>query len=165
MSGSNSGWQLRHSVVLMRVFIGWHFLYEGVIKIYNPEWTSYGYLASAQGPFRPFFVWLSQDPMLTWADTLNWVALMFVGIALLLGVFERAGAAVGAVMLLLYYLAHPSFPWLPQVNVEGSYWFVNKNLIEMAACLVIYQMPTSASFGLKYIFNRRDKEAQAETSS
>ena len=164
MSGKKRKWELRHSVALLRVFIGWHFLYEGVIKIYNPEWTSFGYLASAQGPLRPFFLWMSQEPLIHWADTLNWMALMFVGISLLLGVFEKQGAIIGALLLGLYYLAHPSFPWLPQVNVEGSYWFVNKNLIELAACLVIYKLPTSQTFGLGYIFKRKAEEAQAETS-
>ena len=164
MSGKKRKWELRHSVALLRVFIGWHFLYEGVIKIYNPEWTSFGYLASAQGPLRPFFLWMSQEPLIHWADTLNWMALMFVGISLLLGVFEKQGAIIGALLLGLYYLAHPSFPWLPQVNVEGSYWFVNKNLIELAACLVIYKLPTSQTFGLGYIFKRKAEEVQAETS-
>ena len=164
MSESKSKWGLRHSVVLLRVFIGWHFLYEGVIKIYNPEWTSYGYLASAQGPLRPFFQWMSQDPMLDWADSLNWMALMVVGITLLLGIFEKQGAVIGALLLALYYLAHPSFPWLPQVNVEGSYWFVNKNLIELAACLVLYKMPTGEFFGLAYLFKKREPSAQTETS-
>ncbi|MEN8788676.1 MAG: DoxX subfamily [Flavobacteriaceae bacterium] len=159
MSGSNSKWELRHSVTLLRVFIGWHFLYEGVIKIYNPDWTSFGYLATAQGPLKPLFIWISQEPMIDWADSLNWIALMFVGITLLLGVFEKMGALVGVLLLALYYLAHPSFPWLPQVNVEGSYWFVNKNLIELAACLVLYKFPTGETFGLGAVFKKR-KEAQ-----
>ena len=30
------------ALVLLRIFIGWHFLYEGVIKAYNPAWTSRG---------------------------------------------------------------------------------------------------------------------------
>ena len=71
------------------------------------------------------------------------------------------GALVGVFLLALYYLAHPSFPWLPQVNVEGSYWFVNKNLIELAACLVLYKMPTSETFGLGYVFKKRKQAAQA----
>ena len=155
MSGSKSKWELRHSVALLRVFIGWHFLYEGVIKIYNPDWTSFGYLATAQGPLKPLFIWISQEPMIHWADSLNWMALMFVGISLLLGVFEKMGALVAVFLLALYYLAHPSFPWLPQLNVEGSYWFINKNLIELAACLVLYKLPTSETFGLATVLKKR----------
>ena len=36
-----------YALVLLRILIGWHFLYEGVIKAYNPSWTSRGYLLSA----------------------------------------------------------------------------------------------------------------------
>ena len=50
-----SGWQLGFLVAL-RLVIGWHFLYEGVIKLYNPDWTSFGYLATAQGPLEPLFL-------------------------------------------------------------------------------------------------------------
>ena len=31
-------------LVLLRVAIGWHFLYEGVVKILNPGWTAAGFL-------------------------------------------------------------------------------------------------------------------------
>ena len=147
---------LVNSMVLLRLFIGWHFLYEGIIKLYNPDWTSYGYLASAQGPFRPFFIWMTNDSMIGMADWGNKIALVFVGLALLLGIFEKWGAIVGALLLALYYLAHPSFPWVDQLNVEGSYWFVNKNLIELVACVVIYQMPTSHNFGLQRIFSKKE---------
>ena len=147
---------LTNSMVLLRLFIGWHFLYEGIIKLYNPDWTSFGYLASAQGPFRPFFIWMTSDSMIGLADWGNKIALIFVGLTLLLGIFEKWGAIVGALLLALYYLAHPSFPWVEQLNVEGSYWFVNKNLIELVACVVIYQMPTSHYFGLQRLFKKKE---------
>ena len=147
-------WELKDTMVLLRLFIGWHFLYEGVIKLYNPDWTSFGYLASAQGPLQPFFTSLTGVAILPWVDALNWIALIVVGITLVLGVFEKVGAFVGIGLLSLYYLAHPSFPWLNQVNVEGSYWFVNKNLIELVACIAIFQFPTGNYFGLTYILNK-----------
>ncbi|MEO1009750.1 MAG: DoxX family membrane protein [Bacteroidota bacterium] len=148
---------LRNGLVLLRLFIGWHFLYEGIIKLYNPEWTSFGYLASAQGPFRPLFTAITHDPWIGIADWMNVMALVFVGITLILGIFEKWGALVGMFLLALYYLAHPSFPWVTQLNVEGSYWFVNKNLIELMACFVLYQIPTGYYFGLG-ILMKKDKE-------
>ena len=149
-----------NSMVLLRLFIGWHFLYEGIIKLYNPDWTSFGYLASAQGPFRPFFIWMTSESMIGLADWGNKIALVFVGLTLLLGIFEKWGAIAGALLLALYYLAHPSFPWVDQLNVEGSYWFVNKNLIELVACIVIFQLPTSRYFGLQRIFNKKEIQNQ-----
>lgn len=152
MEESKRRWRLKDTVVLLRLFIGWHFLYEGVIKLYDPDWTSFGYLASAQGPLKPLFTALTGDAILPWVDALNWIALILVGITLLLGIFEKMGALVGIGLLALYYLAHPSFPWLDQLNVEGSYWFVNKNLIELMGCIIIFQFPTGHYFGLLRIF-------------
>ena len=143
------------SIALLRILVGWHFLYEGIVKLYNPEWTSFGYLASAQGPLKPIFSSLTDASIIGWVDTLNMTALLVVGITLLLGFFERKGALVGIGLLTLYYLAHPSFPWLPQLNVEGNYWFVNKNLIELVVCVLIYNYPTGHYFGLSYFRQKK----------
>lgn len=163
MTGINKKWDLKDSVVLMRIFIGWHFLYEGIIKMYNPDWTSYGYLASAQGPLKPVFTAFTDEALMGWVDGLNMAALIVVGLCFVLGIFEKKGALVGIGLLALYYLAHPSFPWITQVNVEGNYWFVNKNLIELAACMVIYQLPTGHYFGLGRIFNKNKTENKKDT--
>jgi len=163
MATPKKTWELKDSVVLLRILIGWHFLYEGIIKLYNPDWTSFGYLASAQGPLKPVFTALTSEPMLGWADGLNIAALIFVGLTLTLGFFEKAGAFVGMGLLALYYAAHPSFPWLTEVNVEGSYWFVNKNLIELAACLVLFQFPTAQYFGLARLFGNNKTTLKTTT--
>lgn len=152
---------LRNSMVLLRLFIGWHFLYEGIIKLYNPDWTSFGYLASSQGPFKPLFLWMTNDSFIDIADWGNMIALTFVGLSLVLGIFEKWGALVGACLLAMYYLAHPSFPWVAQLNAEGSYWFINKNLIELIACLVIWQIPTSQFFGLQRLLNKKEELTQS----
>lgn len=33
----NTQW---YALVLLRVLIGWHFLYEGYVKVINPNWSS-----------------------------------------------------------------------------------------------------------------------------
>lgn len=156
--------KLKNTIVLLRLLIGWHFLYEGIIKLYDPDWTSYGYLASSQGPLKSLFASMTSDAILPWVDTLNWVALILVGATLLLGVFEKLGALVGIGLLAMYYLAHPSFPWLDQLNVEGSYWFVNKNLIELVACMLIFQYPTGDYFGLSRILRKNKNLTKTEIS-
>ncbi len=164
MEKKKARWDYKDTVLVLRLLIGWHFLYEGVIKLYNPEWTSFGYLASAQGPFESFFVWMSGESMIGIADWGNKIALILVGLTLLLGVFERIGALVGIGLLALYYLAHPAFPWVTQLNVEGSYWFVNKNLIELVACILLFQVPTADRFGLKRLFNTQKEFTKTELS-
>jgi thiosulfate dehydrogenase [quinone] large subunit len=143
----------RNTLVFLRVLIGWHFLYEGVIKAYNPSWTSKGYLLSAS-ILKPFFAWLAGESMVGAIDMLNIAGLIFVGISLLIGIKVRWGCIAGIALLALYYLAHPPFPGLPQGPTEGSYWIVNKNLFEMAALLVVYQFPLTSAFGLESMFSK-----------
>ena len=141
-------------LVLLRLLVGWHFLYEGVIKAYNPSWTSRGYLLSAS-ILKPFFAWLAGDSLISVVDNLNIIALIAVGITLLIGIKVKWGCIVGVLLLLLYYLAHPPLPNLPQGASEGSYWIVNKNLVEMAALFVIYQFPLTSLFGLENLFTKK----------
>lgn len=53
-------------LVLLRVSIGWQFLYEGVWKLNTQKtakpWTAEGYLANAKGPFRDYFRSMVDDP-------------------------------------------------------------------------------------------------------
>ena len=142
----------KNALVLMRIFIGWHFLYEGIIKLFDPSWTARGYLASSEGFMSSFFVWLSSDSMINIVDLINIFLLVVVGLTLLLGFMERLGAMWGAVLLIFYYLAHPAFPGLNQAGTEGSYWIINKNLIEAAALYVVYKFPTESYFGLSKLF-------------
>lgn len=155
---------LKNSIILLRIFIGWHFLYEGIIKLYSSDWTSYGYLASSQGPLKSIFRAMTHEAVLSWVDNLNILALIVVGLTLILGLFEKLGAVIAIGLLAMYYLVHPSFPWLEQVNVEGSYWFVNKNLIELVACMVIYNFPTSKYFGLARFFDRDKKNLKIKST-
>ncbi len=151
-----SKWQ-KISLVLLRVLIGWHFLYEGILKLYNPAWSAKGYLLSSQGFLSSFFAWMAHDSIVKLIDPLMIVGLMAVGAGLMLGVFTRWSALIGCFILLMFYLAHPAFPGLEQPLSTGNYWIVNNNLIEVAALLVIYKFPIlSQYFSIDSIFEKRN---------
>jgi thiosulfate dehydrogenase [quinone] large subunit len=143
-----------YALVALRILIGWHFLYEGVVKMYNPSWTAKGYLLSAS-ILKPFFGWLASGNMASFVDYANIIALLVVGVSLLIGFKTRWASVIGIGLLVLYYLAHPPFPGLPQGPSEGSYWLVNKNLIEIAALWVIMVFPTAWAFGLENILSKK----------
>jgi len=42
-------------MVLLRITIGWHFLYQGLEKLNDPDFTSATYLTQAKGPLTEFF--------------------------------------------------------------------------------------------------------------
>lgn len=49
------------TLVLLRISIGWHFLYEGIWKLARPEFTSEPFLLEAKGPFAPIFYAMVPD--------------------------------------------------------------------------------------------------------
>lgn len=149
------------TIALLRVLVGWHFLYEGVVKWYNPDWTAFGYLQSSQGPLAGLFHMLAQEPILGPVNLANKLVLTLVGVFLLLGVLERIGTLLGLGILLLYYLAHPPFPGLDQLAVEGNYWLVNKNLIEFAVLLLLLRVPTGSLFGLPALWSNTNRKNES----
>lgn len=47
-------WQIL-ALTILRITIGWHFLYEGLLKVINPEWSAVSYLNNSTGPFASIF--------------------------------------------------------------------------------------------------------------
>jgi uncharacterized membrane protein YphA (DoxX/SURF4 family) len=48
--------------VLLRMTIGWHFLYAGLWKLQHPDFSSGGFLRQAKGPLAQYFLRLVPDP-------------------------------------------------------------------------------------------------------
>ena len=138
------------TLTFLRVLIGWHFLYEGLLKLYTPGWTAKSYLLGSVGPFSSIFQALaSNQTILSIVDRLNEWGLVIIGLGLFIGLFEKPLKIGGILLLLLYYLAYPPFPGLViEAPVEGSYWIVNKNLIEMAALIVLFMFPSGHITGI-----------------
>ncbi|MCF8346433.1 MAG: DoxX family membrane protein [Bacteroidales bacterium] len=142
-------------LVILRVAIGWHLLYEGVIKLMNPNWSSVGYLLDSKGWFAGVFHSIAANPdVLQVADFLNIWGLILVGLGLILGLFTKLSSYGGIALLALYYLSHP--PLLNEIYAipsEGNYLFINKNLIELITLTVLVLFPTGKNIGLdRFIF-------------
>ena len=61
-----------------------------------------------------------------------------VGVLLILGLFTRLASLGGIGLLILFYLCNPPFVgYFYSLPSEGSYLIVNKNLVELAALVVI----------------------------
>lgn len=155
----NPGWQ-SGLLVTLRMLIGWHLLYEGLIKLLNPQWSSYSFLEGSQGLFAGIANWITSSPgVLSVVDSLNGWGLAGIGLALILGLFTRPAAFAGAALVGLYYLFNPPLIGMaPTVPMEGSYLIVNKNLIEAVTLLLIAVSPGARLFGLDMLLiNRKDR--------
>jgi thiosulfate dehydrogenase [quinone] large subunit len=142
----------------LRTLVGWHFLYEGLVKLLGPawsragaplaEWSSAGYLRGATGPFAGAFHALAGSPLLPYVDKAMPVALLVVGALLMLGLFTRAACVAAIVLLALFYLSAVPTAGVPEPHAEGAYLLVNKNLIELAAVFVVLAFRTERLAGL-----------------
>ncbi len=128
----------------LRFVVGWHLLYEGLVKVFDPQWTAGPFLLESSGPLAGLFHWTARTPWaLAWTDTLNAWGLTLIGAGLLAGVAVRAASIAGAGLLALYYLANP--PWIGFSSgfpTEGNYLIFDKNFIEMLALAVLAAFPT-----------------------
>ncbi len=148
------------SLTFLRVLIGWHFLYEGFAKLFStPAWTAKSYLLGSVGPFSGIFHAMGANPaIMNIIDPVNMWGLILIGLSLFIGLFARPFKLFGIVLLLLYYFAYPPFSTVV-INspAEGSYWIVNKNLIEMAALFVLILFPTSHITGIDRYIHKKAK--------
>ena len=144
-------------LVALRILIGWHLLYEGIIKIMNPHWSAAVFLSESKGMFASFFHWVASNSSAMGAvDFINQWVLTIIGIFLIAGLFSRTSAYAGTALIILYYLAAPPLLGYDySMPVEGSYFIVNKNLIEACALLFLALIPTGKYIGLDILLSRR----------
>jgi len=125
-------------------------LREAVAKLATPE-----QLASAGPPSTP---WTTLDRI----NLLTTVGVLLIGLCLILGLFTRFAALGAAVFLLQIYLSMPPWPGLPLgPKAEGHYFIVDKNLVEMLACLSLMCLPTGQWVGLDALLFGRFARARA----
>jgi uncharacterized membrane protein YphA (DoxX/SURF4 family) len=142
---------------LLRIVIGWHFLYEGLIKILDPAWSARPFLEGSSWILGDFFRWMaSDDTILSIVNYSNSYGLTLIGIALIIGLFSRAASWFGAGMLLMYYVAYPPFVGYSYGPLaEGNYLIVNKNLIELFVLITIALTQSGEFFGLDVVRHRK----------
>jgi thiosulfate dehydrogenase [quinone] large subunit len=145
-------------LVVLRTLSGWHFLYEGYVKLLRPAWgpdgvplaawSSAGYLKGATGPLAPLFHALAGSSWIGAIDPAVAVALVAIGLSLILGLFTQAGCAGAMLLLTLFYVAAIPTSGVQEPRLEGAYLFVNKTLVELAAVSVTFVFHTGRLAGL-----------------
>jgi uncharacterized membrane protein YphA (DoxX/SURF4 family) len=132
-------------------------LHDAVTKLATPEQRE------AAGAYKP--------PMTTldWVNLSTTYGLIAIGLCLMAGFLTPLAALGGAVFLAQIYLSMPPWPWLPaNPRAEGHYLFVDKNLVEMLACLALVFIPTGRWIGFDSLFfglfGRRRPVARDATS-
>lgn len=151
-------------LALLRIVIGWHFLYEGLIKIFDPAWTARPFLEGSRWIFGDLFRWMASGDTGMWIiDKANGYGLTLIGLALILGLFVRLASWSGIALLLMYYLAYPPFGGFSYgALTEGNYLIVNKNLIELFALIVLGLTRSGQFFGFDMLRNSKTADGSLQ---
>ena len=149
---------------LLRIAVGWHFLYEGISKLFIPGWSSENFLINSTGPISVLFQNLASSPsLLKIVDTLNIYGLILIGIGLFVGLWVRYASIAGIALLILYYFVYPPFGISLFGNTEGHVFIVNRIFIE-AVLLFYFILSKTQGYGienspsLKALFKKGKKE-------
>jgi uncharacterized membrane protein YphA (DoxX/SURF4 family) len=152
---------------ILRITIGWHFLYEGIFKLFNPNWSAASYLMESKWLFSGFFHWLiAHSTAIQIVDFLNIWGLLIIGLCLFLGVFTRAASISGAFLLLLYYVANPPFVY-SSLPATSHFYLINYNLIEAIVLVVMATFSREYLWGVQryivfYMAKRKDRKFPPE---
>ena len=131
------------SLFLLRLSLGWMFLYAGITKIINPEWSAAGYLKGAKS-FIWFYQWLLNPGILPIVNFINEWGLTLLGISLILGIMVRLSSILGALLMLLYYFVILDFPY-PNLNS----FLVDQHIIYAFVLLFFANLRAGRVWGLE----------------
>lgn len=130
-------------LTVLRILIGWYFLYEGISKLISPDWSAKLYLLGSEWIFAGLFHWMASSPdILKVVDFLNIWGLILIGLSLFIGLFVRWSSVAGAILLFFYIVAYPPISGHTLgVVTEGNYQWVDKNLIVFFMLIVFATLP------------------------
>ena len=154
-------WQ-KVMLTILRVAIGWHFMYEGIAKWLMPNWSAFEYLSASNWIFKSFFIGIAENSlMLALVNGFIMISMIVIGLLLILGFVERLAYLWGAAILLLLWVARPPFTGLDFGAVtEGNYLIIDKNTVEFFALLVLCFFPSGCYYGLNAFFCLEQKKTK-----
>ena len=131
-------------VDLLRIAIGWHFLYEGLWKLMQKgDWSCASYLGAAQGPLAPAFTWMaSQGWVVAAGDWCVMLGLVAIGLSLMSGILSRVAALFGVALMAMFYCCQPPEPFAEAFSgADGRFFVLERNAIEALGLLLVAATP------------------------
>ena len=142
---------MRYKILFIaRVAMGWLFLYAGLTKVFNPNWSAAGYLGNAK-TFAGFYNWFLRPEILPFTNFMNEWGLTLLGVSLILGVLVKYSGYLGALLMLLYY-----FPVLDFPKIGVNSYLVDEHII-YALVLILFSVYRAGGYwGVDGFWKLRD---------
>jgi len=132
----------KNLLVLLRLALGWIFLYAGIVKVMDPKWSAAGFLKTAK-ILPELYTWFGLPTNLPWVNLLNEWGLLLLGVSLILGLWVRWSAFLGVVLMILYYLPQVNFPY-----VGANSLLVDEHIIYIIGLLILIFFRAGYYYGL-----------------
>jgi thiosulfate dehydrogenase [quinone] large subunit len=139
---------LTSSLLLLRLSLGWYFLWAGLTKIFDPTWSAVGFLQNAK-TFPDFYRWFASPEIVPWTNFLNEWGIALVGLSLLLGIAVRIGSTIGSLLMMLYYFPSLEFPFIPP-----HAFIVDEHVIYTFGLAVLAFGDAERKFGLRVFVDK-----------
>lgn len=105
----------RNLIFLLRVALGWVFLYAASHQVFVPGWSVAGFLEHTK-TFHGLFSMFTGPTIAPIISFLVAYGHLLIGLSLIFGLFVRVSAAFGILLMLLYWMAHMDFPYISDHN-------------------------------------------------
>ncbi len=105
----------RALTLFFRLAMAWTFLYAASHQVFDPSWSVAGFLKGTK-TFHDVYAPFTTE---RWAPVLTFLVgygHLLIGLSLLFGLFVRVSASFGILLMLLYWTAHMSFPFIENKN-------------------------------------------------
>ena len=134
-------------IFLLRIFIGWVFLYAGVRQVLSPAWTAMEFLGGAK-TFPGFYALFTSPAVLPVVNFLVKWGHTLIGLSLVLGIGVRISSSFAAALTILYYLPRLDFPFVGSV----SNYIVEYHLVYALVLVYLGSVHAGRCFGLENWF-------------
>lgn len=135
------------TLFFLRVSLGWFYFYAGITKVLDPNWSAAGYLKSAH-LLPSLYAWLASPGVLPVVNFVNAWGLTLLGLSLILGLFVKYSAPLGALLMLLYYVP------LGIIHPDEHSLVVDQHVIYIFALLYLSLAKAGRFWGLDKFLNQ-----------
>lgn len=134
---------------LLRLTLGWLFLYAGLSKVLDPQWSSVGFLTNAK-TFGPLYDFFASESNIVWIDFANKWGLTAIGAGLITGAFTTFASIAGIILMVLYYFPVLDFPY---AGANG--YLIDDHIIYIFSLAIFIKYKAGQSWGLDAAFFRK----------
>jgi thiosulfate dehydrogenase [quinone] large subunit len=136
-------------ILYLRLALAWTFLYAGWHQVFAPGFSVAGFLGHTR-TFHDFFAAFATPAAAPGVSALVAYGHLLIGLSLAAGLLVRVSAPCGAVLMLVYWLAHMDWPYIE----NKTNFIVDQHLVYAGVLLLLALVRAGHVAGLDALAGR-----------